>query len=412
MKRVICVIWLLAVMLTVVFAQEKPQIAVVDFTTNVNTDKVRSDTVMIRNLVEVAINGTNRYTVITRDKIDELLKEQKIAVSSISSNESREKLQLKKINYIVTGSVNESGNYYAITVSVLDVSSGEYPNSKKALLGNSPTELFEGLDKLIDELVKGMSVVSGGTIVQGTVVGPTGISIEVSTDKGGELFFQGKNIATLWDNDTHMIPIERPGKYPLVLKLVNGAVKAINVEVTSRGVKKVDFSSIAPSAVDLNILGFDAIAGTGELFPLFGVIVGQTTVQELARLGKKDTSSYNFHLYTINEISFWYNERTGLSSHVSFPYVIAMPQKWQDSGFSWERSYNGWIELANIFGWEVKVTKNPTLVKKYGRDYFNAELELYCVQNGIQYRIELQFDREGTSVNATNTLYSLTIWVR
>jgi hypothetical protein len=115
--------------------------------------------------VEVAITGTNRYTVITRDKIDELLKEQKIAVSSISSNESREKLQLKKISYIVTGSVNAMGNDYAITINVLDVSSGQFPHSAKDIMGSSSGELFNGIDELITKLVAGMST-TGGRITQ------------------------------------------------------------------------------------------------------------------------------------------------------------------------------------------------------------------------------------------------------
>jgi len=191
---------------------------------------------------------------------------------------------------------------------------------------------------------------------------------------------------------------------------VNGAVKAINVDVTSRGIKKVDFASVAPSAVSLDILGFDTIAGTGELFPLDGIILTKTTVQELARRGTKDTSSYNFNYYKINGLSVWYDEKTGLTTHISFGTYAPMPQKWQDSGFSWRRSYNGWIELANIFGWEIKVTESPKIEKKYGSDYFIARLELLCVQNGIRYRIELHFDNKGTSVNDTNTLWMIAVY--
>jgi TolB-like protein len=167
MKKMIFVIVLLTVTFTALFAQEKPQLAVVSFSTNLNTEKVRSDTIMVRNLVESAITGTNKYSVITRNKIDELLKEQKISVSSISSNENREKLQLRKISYIVTGSVNAVDNHYLITINVLDVSSGEFLNSKKALIGNSANELFAGLDKLSDELIKGMTA-EGGRVTQVT----------------------------------------------------------------------------------------------------------------------------------------------------------------------------------------------------------------------------------------------------
>jgi len=58
------------------------------------------------------------------------------------------------------------------------------------------------------------------------------------------LYFQGEKIATLWDNDKHTIPIERPGTYSLQLRHVNGAVRTTSVVITSRGITKVDFSTI------------------------------------------------------------------------------------------------------------------------------------------------------------------------
>jgi hypothetical protein len=84
-------------------------------------------------------------------------------------------------------------------------------------MGSGSRDLYNG----INSFIAGMSEAEGGTIVQGTVVSTTGISIEVSTDKGGDLYFNGEKVATLWDNDKHAIPIERPGTYTLSMVLTN-----------------------------------------------------------------------------------------------------------------------------------------------------------------------------------------------
>jgi hypothetical protein len=124
--------------------------------------------------VESAITETQKYSVITRDEIDKLLNEQRIAVSSISSNENREKLALKKISYIVTGSVNAMDNEYAITVNVLDVSSGQFYNSKRGIMNSSARDFFKGIDDLMVVFLAGMSTVPGTDAQRTYMIGDTG----------------------------------------------------------------------------------------------------------------------------------------------------------------------------------------------------------------------------------------------
>jgi hypothetical protein len=67
-----------------------------------------------------------------------------------------------------------------------------------------------------------------------------GISIEVSAKTGGVLYFQDKETATLWDNDTYTIPIENPGAYSL--KMVYGDhTESRSVSINARGVTEVTF---------------------------------------------------------------------------------------------------------------------------------------------------------------------------
>jgi len=250
-KKTIFMVILFSLTLPALFAQhaELPRLAVVEFSTNDNTAQIKRDAITVRNLVESQMVGTRKYQIITRDDIDKLLANQKIQVSSISSAENLKKLQLQNISYIVTGSVDAMDSDYAITVRVLDVSTGQFSHSDNAFMGSASRDLYNGINGLMTKFVSGMSATAGGTIVQGTVVNPSGISIEVKTDKGGDLYFQGEKIATLWDNDTHTIPIERPGTYSLRIVLVNNTEKVTSVTISSRGVVKVDFSGITAISV-------------------------------------------------------------------------------------------------------------------------------------------------------------------
>jgi hypothetical protein len=109
--------------------------------------------------------ATGKYQVITREEIDQLLANQRIQVSSISSRENVQKLQLQNISYIVTGSVDAMGNDYAVTMKILDVSTGRFSHSANDFIGGSPRDLYTGITALTGRFVAGMSS-RGGQVVQ------------------------------------------------------------------------------------------------------------------------------------------------------------------------------------------------------------------------------------------------------
>ena len=246
MKRFILLAVLFLVSAALLFAQENalPRLAVVEFNTNINNEKTKADAITVRNLVESQMVGTRKYQIITRDDIDKLLANQKIQVSSISSSENLKKLQLQNISYIVTGSLDAMNNDYAVTVRVLDVSTGQFSHSDNDFMGSGSRELFNGINSLMAKFAAGMSADEKGAIVQGQArrtPAATGISIEVSTKDGGALYFQNEEIATLWDNDTHSIPIEKPGTYTVKMVFGNGSESSSTVTITQRGITKIEF---------------------------------------------------------------------------------------------------------------------------------------------------------------------------
>ncbi|MDR1175685.1 MAG: fibronectin type III domain-containing protein [Treponema sp.] len=252
-KMVLSLAALLLMTGSIAFGQEQelPRLAVVEFTSNISTEKTKADSLTVRNLVESQMVATGRYQIVTRSEIDQLLNNQQIAISSISSAENVKKLQLQNISYIVTGSVDAMDTDYAVTVKILDVSTGQFSHSANDFMGGSSRELYTGVNALTASFVKGMSA-EGGQVAQAGSQRPrsgpsaAGIGIEVSTVLGGALYFEGEEIAALWDNDTHTIPIERPGVYKIRIVFGNGRETSRDVTITSRGVVKEAFLSPPP----------------------------------------------------------------------------------------------------------------------------------------------------------------------
>jgi hypothetical protein len=172
------------------FAQEQglPRLAVVEFTSNVSTEKTRADSLTVRNLVESQMVATGKYQIITRTEIDQLLNNQKIAVSDISSVENVKKLQLQNISYIVTGSVDAMDADYAVTVKILDVSNGRFSHSANDFMGGSSRELYTGVNTLVTNFVSGMSA-QGGQVAQNSAGGGSRTYKIGDTGPGGGIVF-------------------------------------------------------------------------------------------------------------------------------------------------------------------------------------------------------------------------------
>jgi len=168
MKKIVLLIGLIVNTGAALFAQNAalPQLAVVEFSTNDNVERTKQNAVTMRNLVEAQMISSGRFLMITRGDIDKLLENQRIQVSSISSADNIKKLQLQNISYIVTGSVDALGDDYAITVRLLDVSTGWFSHSGDGFMGGSSRDLYDGIKTLMAGFIAGIGTDKSGSIVQ------------------------------------------------------------------------------------------------------------------------------------------------------------------------------------------------------------------------------------------------------
>jgi len=169
MKKTVFLVVVLVAIFATVFAQnlELPKLAVVEFSTNINTAKIKADAITVRNLVESQMVATQKYNVITRDEIDKLLTNEKIQASSISNPENIKKLQLLSISYIVTGSLDAMDNDYSLTVKVLDVVNGKTAHSDNSFMGSTSRDLYNGINTFMVKFAAGMESIEGNLVQTG-----------------------------------------------------------------------------------------------------------------------------------------------------------------------------------------------------------------------------------------------------
>ncbi|MDR0501998.1 MAG: penicillin-binding protein activator LpoB, partial [Treponema sp.] len=154
--------------------------------------------------------------------------------------------------------------------------------------------------------------------------------------------------------------------------------------------------------------------GGNPLFPVDGVTIGVTTVEELKRLGTRATNidsntKQPYHYYIINGVNVWYHSYNYAQNYYIYR-SNKIPPKWEAAGLTFDKSYNEWIALANSYGWNVRVSKEPQVGKHQNRDTFVAALVFTYTANNILHTIELNFNYSNfTRASDKNTLYSISV---
>jgi len=232
MRKAVLLISLIAGMGAVLFAQQLT-VAVSTFEARGGLSKDDGDAVTDLFISALVSDGT--VNVVDRNNFDKIMAEMEFQASDwTDSNKVLELGKMLKATSLIRGSVMTVAGQTAITTTILNLNNSQIISSS-TLQMKDMGEIFNKLPGFVKELMGNLPK------PQRTVI-DTGISIEVITKIGGILYFQNEEIATMWDNDIHAIPIERPGTYTIKLVFGNGGESTRSVAIASRGITKVDFS--------------------------------------------------------------------------------------------------------------------------------------------------------------------------
>jgi hypothetical protein len=138
-----------------------------------------------------------------------------------------------------------------------------------------------------------------------------------------------------------------------------------------------------------------------ELFPVYGITLGQTDEDSLKNMGKADDGHYVVHGQ-----NFWVDD--GIFDHM-YMTEGQLPLKWRNLGLDWYLSYDQWLNLLNDLGFTVTIKEAPSLKMYRGRESFYAKVEAVKISK-IPTKLVLDFKySEETTTSAEGTLYSIKI---
>jgi len=290
--------------------------------------------------LEANLLDSGRLTVVDRKEVDLIRNEFDFQFSGEVGDDSIQDIgRMLGAQSIVSGSLTEIGGSYRIVIRVLNVQSATVEAQYRADIAadNRVLALLEGgrsggtagrqtaaqartpasqsaPSSAPTPAAQAPAVQSAHTPAQ-TPAAPA-IAIEVTAKSAGKLFFQNKEIASLWDDETHTIPIDGPGTYTVkMVFLTHEETRSIVINV--RGITRVSFGGtytvgqVGPAG---GIVFFDKgsysdgwryleaasadIAGTAE-WGAYGREIGRTTTGRGA--GKRNTQIIAENLQEIGE---------------------------------------------------------------------------------------------------------------
>jgi hypothetical protein len=159
-----------------------------------------------------------------------------------------------------------------------------------------------------------------------------------------------------------------------------------------------------------------------SLYPIYGVILGETSANKLAKIGRrtealnKDTGE-PYHCYDVNGLDFWCNDTSKIVERLHVANGgEPLPKEWQKLGLRWENSYDEWLLSLRSMGYSIQIKEDPSIGEWRGHDCLSAEV-IARKKGPHPHEIELDFNYgRGTTTASKDTLFQITVrradWVK
>ena len=177
-----------------------------------------------------------------------------------------------------------------------------------------------------------------------------------------------------------------------------------------------------------NLKSFDCIADflplstTGnlsikqKLFPLYGIILGETSVKDLETM--RFNIDYDSDYITINPdteyegtcIEFLADSQTSIITDVEISSG-GFPLNWNALGISWEMSYRQWTEYFRSLNFKIKVLEEPHREYWEEKDYWylSACFKAISPTEDLFFFLTFSYGSKGFDLNSQDTLLTFEI---
>lgn len=145
-----------------------------------------------------------------------------------------------------------------------------------------------------------------------------------------------------------------------------------------------------------------------DFFPIFGVTLGKTTVDEFIELGGIE--------YFDDEIGwfYYYIKNIEFMSNGTFFYALTwekgyldFPDSWKSKGFSWDNSYDKWLDIFQRLGFTIRTEQQPRQEIDDGRIFLCENLYALSIDRRLSFDLNFNYGENEVQRSSPNTLYSM-----
>lgn len=151
-----------------------------------------------------------------------------------------------------------------------------------------------------------------------------------------------------------------------------------------------------------------------QLFPLWGFTLGETTWSQAESLGatvEKFKEEKNDRVASMNGVSFWDHDGEGRFTSIYWTcYHSDFPASWKAKGFSWDNSYDTWLNTFRELGYSIKVKSEPKTVRYKRRKTLSAKVEATSADETLRFILDFNYGDQGYKSSSPRSLYSITIY--
>jgi hypothetical protein len=150
------------------------------------------------------------------------------------------------------------------------------------------------------------------------------------------------------------------------------------------------------------------------LFPIYGITLGTTTIAEIRAMGYKCIDNGSNVRCSVNSVTFYDDDGAGTTTSLYFTYSDGMPDRWVDKfNFSFDKSYDDWITLLSVNGFEIKIIKEPAVEIYESRQTLSAEVMALSRRENTTIRLTFDYgndDEDGYLTSSPRSLYSVSLY--
>lgn len=296
--------------------------------------------------------------------------------------------KLIKINNLKLGNVNKSGD--VITGYGQELIENEIQYLQ-------PQISYEGLSSNEQNVTFMVRItLANGNICKGNS-SPLGF-----TFKNSFVIKPGYNTATLlgWGNEAKNTYKNGTCKYEIWLD--GNKIYETNFTVSEKST-----STMSPVSSS-----YSSSSSINDFFPLWGITLGKTTWNEAENLGhtvkiwKEGPDRY----VDVQNVDFWDHDGIGRFTSLYWTHSEAdFPYSWKSKGFSWENSYDRWLDVFRNLGFTINVTKEPVTGEFSGHKTLSADVEAVSTDGLLELDLDFDYGEDGHYTFSPKTLYSITI---